>query len=88
MYDDVSKLLKEAKPLYFTRKRRNNQIKTALCMFVGVLMLGMFYSGNDSKLDAYGYFFIDNNISMSENSTSVVEEMGLPTDDYGLLMVG
>ena len=30
--DDISDLLKEAKPLYFARKRRRNQIKATLGM--------------------------------------------------------
>ena len=32
--NDISKLLQEAKPLYFARKKRNNRIKAVVCMLV------------------------------------------------------
>lgn len=87
MEDDISKLLKEAKPLYFVRKRRNNRLKAIAAMFVGVAMLGSFYPKNNEQFDSFGYYFMGSEVAVSEN-TSVIEEMGLPTDDYGLLMVG
>lgn len=87
MEDDISKLLKEAKPLYFARKRRNNRLKAFAAMLVGAVMLGSFYPKNDSQLDSFGYYFAGGEIAVSEN-ISVIEEMGLPTDDYGLLVVG
>ena len=37
--DDISRLLQEAKPLYFARKRRNNRIKATLGMLVCVVMM-------------------------------------------------
>ena len=37
--DDISDLLREAKPLYFARKRRRNQIKATLGMLVCVVMM-------------------------------------------------
>ena len=43
MYEEVSQLLKEAKPLYLARKRRNNQIKTVLAMLVCIIGIGSFY---------------------------------------------
>lgn len=87
MEDDISKLLKEAKPLYFSRKRRNNRIKAVVAMLICVVMIGSFYPRNETKLDPLGYYFMGSEVSVSENN-SVIEEMGLPTDDYGLLMVG
>ena len=36
--DDISALIKEAKPLYFARKKRNNRIKAALCSLVLLLL--------------------------------------------------
>ncbi len=87
--EDISKLLKEAKPMYFARKRRNNRIKAVMCMLVCVLGLSTFYPqkydydwGNYSAYD-----IISSEVSVTENG-SVIEEMGLPTDEYGLLMVG
>lgn len=87
MEDDISKLLKEAKPLYFARKRRNNQIKAFAAMVVCVAMIGGFYPKNNLQEDSFGYYFMEDEFSVSENG-SVIEDMGLPTDDYGLLMVG
>ena len=87
MEDEISKLLREAKPLYFARKRRNNRIKAVLAMLICVVMIGSFYPRNETTLNPLDYYFMGSEVSVSENN-SVIEEMGLPTDDYGLLMVG
>ncbi len=89
--DDISKLLQEAKPLYFARKKRNNQIKAVLCM--ALFAIGLNWSILSYKPTYEGY---ENNVlvSMLEQQTSltdqetVIEQMGLPVDDYGLLMIG
>lgn len=81
--DDISKLLREAKPLYFARKRRNNRIKAALCMLVCIVGISSFYP----RGAAFNYDNLDNEIAVTING-SVIQDMGLPTDDYGLLMVG
>ncbi len=83
MDDDVSKLLKEAKPLYFARKRRNRNLKSAAAMLLCVLTLQMFYPKSDV---VYDYYTLENEIYLTENG-SVIEDMGLPTDEYGLLKV-
>lgn len=83
MDDDISKLLKEAKPLYFARKRRNRNLKSAAAMLLCVLTLQMFYPKSDV---VYGYYTLENEIYLTENG-SVIEDMGLPTDEYGLLKV-
>lgn len=87
--EDISKLLKEAKPMYFARKRRNNRIKAVVCMLVCVWGLSTFYPQKyNYDWNAYsGYDLISSEVSMTETG-SVIEEMGLPTDEYGLLMVG
>lgn len=86
--DDISKLLKEAKPLYFARKKRNNRIKTGLVMLVCVGFLGMFYpQKTDNNLESnFDYFLYGSEYTLSDKG-SVIEEMGLPVDEYGLLMV-
>lgn len=86
MYEEVSQLLKEAKPLYLVRKRRNNQIKTVLAMLVCIIGIGSFYP-RDIDYSFYANYAQDN-WYVSETNTSVIENMGLPTDEYGLLMVG
>lgn len=78
--ENISNLLKEAKPLYFARKRRKNRIKTVLGMLVCVLMLGMFYPKNQVYYDVDGELY-------QMATGSVISDMGLPTDEYGLLMV-
>lgn len=82
--DDISALIKEAKPLYFARKKRNNIIKTTLAglclLWVGVV------SYNPVSDSPYTYYW-DNEFSVGDR-VSVIEEMGLPTDEYGLLMIG
>lgn len=80
--DDISKLIKEAKPLYFARKKRNNRIKAALCGLVLIFALGSFYPQSYH----FDYDNLDNEIYTAENG-SVIEDLGLPTDEYGLLMV-
>lgn len=83
MTDDISLLLKEAKPLYFARKRRNNVIKSVAAMLVCVVMVGWLSPKN------YTYEYQDvwsSEIYLTENG-SVIEDMGLPVDEYGLLAV-
>ena len=85
--DEISALIKEAKPLYCARKKRNNRIKAALCSLVLLLGIGSFYPKGESYTMSYDYYLFGTEFSVSEN-TSVLEEMGLPVDEYGLLMVG
>lgn len=82
--EDISSLIKEAKPLYFARKKRNARIKTALAALVVFAGIGHFYSGGGEQV--YEYYW--NNDLYAVNESSVIEDMGLPTDEYGLLMVG
>ena len=85
--EDISSLIKEAKPLYFARKKRNNRIKATLAMLVCVVTVGMFSSqSNNSYSFDYDYYLLGTEVSYSDNG-SVIEDMGLPTDEYGLLMV-
>lgn len=78
--ENISNLLKEAKPLYFARKKRNNRIKATLGMLVCVLMLSVFYPQSQTYYDIDGEIY-------SLSTGSIISDMGLPTDEYGLLMV-
>ncbi len=83
MTDDISLLLKEAKPLYFVRKRRRRVMKSVAAMLVCVLMAGWLTPEN------YVYEYQDewsSEIYLTENG-SIIEDMGLPVDEYGLLAV-
>lgn len=82
--DDISDLLKEAKPLYFRRKRIRNLAKAA-----GVLSIAAFLElGTFQRADNYVYDFdnMSSTISMLQNG-SAIEDLGLPTDEYGFLRI-
>lgn len=82
--DDISDLLKEAKPLYFRRKRIRNLAKAA-----GVLSIAAFLAlGAFQRADNYVYDFdnMSSTISMLQNG-SAIEDLGLPTDEYGFLRI-
>ena len=81
--DDISLLIKEAKPLYFARKRRNRVIKSTLVMMLCVLGLHIY---NPSSDYIYDYDGLSEQIYLTENG-SIIEDMGLPVDEYGLLKV-
>lgn len=78
--DKISELLQEAKPLYLKRKRRNEIIKKS--MFV---ILPFFFCA--AAILPFTINYNQSDTSYYTSSTSIVEEMGLPTDDYGLLKV-
>ena len=82
--DDISNLLKEAKPLYFKRKRRRNIIKSA-GIFSTIFIL---FSGVLLNQETYIYDFDDlsDSINMVQNG-SVIEDIGFPVDDYGFLRI-
>ena len=82
--DDISKLLQEAKPLYFSRKQQRNRIKVGICTLVGVVMLSLFVPQKSSYIDNGEWVDYEQYISQ----VSPIEEMGLPVDEFGLLMVG
>ncbi len=81
--DDISALIKEAKPLYFARKRRNNFIKCGVAVLFCAVMVNIFTT------TSYTYVFNDEWAQAVDSAAqgSVIADMGLPTDDYGLLMV-
>ncbi len=83
MYDEISDLIKEAKPLYFKRKRfrRRMKIVTSLCVF-GF----MIYAFNTMT---QRFYLIPDQVDpfMLVEDVSIIETMGLPTDEYGLLKV-
>lgn len=83
MDNEISQLIKEAKPLYFARKKRNNRFKAGLAMLVCIWGISSFYP----KAEDYSYY-ADAGWFAAESDVSVIEEMGLPTDDYGFLMIG
>lgn len=83
--EDISSLIREAKPMYFARKRRNNCISAFACLFLFAGMIGSIFDAR-TYVD-YSFFLEDSAIYSFVDETSVVEDLGLPVDEYGLLMV-
>lgn len=71
--ENVSELIKEAKPLYFERKRKRVQTGIILGLFLLVMPI----------IPINSYIQHENILSQD----SILEYQGLPTDEYGLLMV-
>lgn len=82
--DDISDLLKEAKPLYFRRKRIRNLTKAAGVLSV-IALLGL---NSFQRAENYIYDFdnMSSTISLLQNG-SAIENLGLPTDEYGFLRI-
>lgn len=78
--NDISKLLKEAKPLYHERKRRNKQIKSLLAILICIGGFSLYNQPNNLN------FNIDEELYLAETG-GFVEDLGLPIDDFGLLKV-
>jgi hypothetical protein len=92
--NDISALLAEAKPLYFARKRRKQQVKvlfgTVACLVVAFLLPmkkePASYEGlNTLYADLYDSTVFEKNFGIIEEPT--LKKTGLPTDEYGLLKV-
>ena len=79
--EEISKLIREARPLYFARKRRRRVIKAVVG---GVAGLALFFT--QQKAQPWLFDAWTEELYMTENG-SVIEDMGLPVDEYGLLMV-
>lgn len=71
--ENISELIKEAKPLYFERKRKRVQTGIILGLFLLVMPI----------IPINSYIQHENILSQD----SILEYQGLPTDEYGLLMV-
>ncbi len=81
--DNISELLREAKPLYLKRKRRRNQMKAAFTLMVAAFMFFVSVPKHSHMIDNGQWVNYEQYIPID----SPIEEMGLPVDDYGLLMV-
>lgn len=82
---DISDLIKEAKPLYWARKKRNNRIKAGLAALACAFLLFAFIP---EKQTSELYYYWDLGYTETNNNLTYVENFGLPVDDYGLLLVG
>lgn len=82
--EDISNLLQEARPLYYTRRRRR-QVGVFAGMLAICLIIVNFWKTSNSGLPVYDFWSED--VYMTD-SGSPIEDMGLPVDDYGLLLIG
>ena len=80
---DISDLIKEAKPLYHARKKRKQQIKIGLATLTCVAFVWNFIPQKDVVDDLSWWDLGENEALLTD-----VEYSGLPLDDYGLLWVG
>ncbi len=90
--DKFSALLKEAKPLYFARKRRKRQLAVALPLMVcGCIAITCFIGvGSVNKAEELNALYASIYDSgkfdkMFASVDGVIEKMGLPVDEFGLL---
>ncbi|MBE6451160.1 MAG: hypothetical protein E7016_04265 [Alphaproteobacteria bacterium] len=81
--EDISKLIQQAKPLYFARKRRRKMINSA-----GAIMCGCFLVFMTSFKQETVIYDVWMDEVYSASNGSVIEDLGLPVDEYGLLWVG
>lgn len=82
--EEISKIIREAKPLYFARrrKRRAMAFSAALAVCVLIVKIPMLMQTTSPVYDAWS-----EQIYLTENG-SPIEDLGLPVDEYGLLWVG
>ena len=79
---DISDLIKEAKPLYHKRKRQRRIVKSALVGMACLFLVFVSMPNYNMSDDIYSPYF-----DYEEYQETYVEGLGLPVDDYGLLLV-
>lgn len=82
--EDISKLIREARPLYFERRKRRRAM--AFCTAIAICVLAVNLNLN-WHAPATFYDVWTEQIYVTENG-SPIEELGLPVDEYGFLLVG
>ena len=84
--NDISLLIKEAKPLYFARKRQKRQLGMMSAMFACLVFVSPFFMQSAPTGYVYDFDGMTEEINLTQNG-SIIEDMGLPVDEYGLLKV-
>lgn len=91
---DISTLLKEAKPLYFTRKKRRRQMRAAgfgcACLLAAYLMVPFGQSNKYVPEMESLYAYLYEPVSMDAQIGGVQKESWdsyIPIDEYGLVAV-
>ncbi len=85
---DISNLIKEAKPLYFKRKRRRQMIKNISVGVVSCLMMGVFMMQSLTSVvtnqDFYTYLY-DDEVYNQDFYLLTEADMLLPMDEYEMM---
>ena len=82
---DISDLIKEAKPLYHKRKKQRRIVSSAMVGMVCLFLVFVNMPSYQLSDDFYNPYL---DLGYEENQETYVENFGLPVDDYGLLLVG
>ncbi len=82
----IDELLSEAKPLY-KRKKREKKIMASFSVLGMLLAASLFLHQPVPVSSAVIYDVWAEEIYQAENG-SVIEDLGLPSDDFGLLLIG
>ena len=85
--EDISNLIKEARPLYFTKKKRREQIKKVMLVafiFLSTTM-GALGGYTAKEVQIANQNIIETNISTIENMDE--DSSFYPVDEYGLIAV-
>lgn len=80
--EEISKLIQEARPLYFARKKR----RKILTSFSVAICCSLIIFTTTYKRDTMIYDIWEDEIYSASNG-SIIEDMGLPVDEYGLLWI-
>lgn len=81
--EEISKLIQQAKPLYFARKKRR-KIFVSVGSFMCCCCI-VFVAAFRQPLPIYDTWALE--VHNASNG-SIIEDMGLPVDEYGLLWIG
>ena len=77
---DISTLLQEAKPLYQKKKRQRKQLQACFAILFCLGSFSFLRPATDLN------FNIDEELYLTETG-GAIEDLGLPTDEFGLLKV-
>ena len=75
-FEKISELVKEVKFVYKQKKRNNLMAKVACLSMLMMFTFSFSFVNSMGNFDYYSY-----------SEETIIDEMGMPVDDYGLFMV-
>lgn len=90
--ENISTLIQEAKPLYFTRKKRRHRLKLAASV-LGCFLLAQTAFIIHSRISVddldglYTYLYDNTAFEKSFAFATIASDSAMPLDEYGLLAV-